>query len=47
MFMEVLGSLVRPPVFKTGAECEEHAGQVRFLCTSVSFTLERTGTRHG
>lgn len=33
--MEVLDKLVLSPVFKTGVGCEEHPGQVRFLCASA------------
>ena len=33
--MEALDVLVLSPVFKTGVGCEEHPGQVRFLCASA------------
>ena len=32
---EALDVLVLSPVFKTGVGCEEHPGQVRFLCASA------------
>lgn len=32
---EALDVLVLSPVFKTGVGCEEHLGQVRFLCASA------------
>jgi hypothetical protein len=34
---EALDVLVLSPVFKTGVGCEEHPGQVRFLCASAEF----------
>jgi hypothetical protein len=33
---EALDVLVLSPVFKTGVGCEEHLGQVRFLCASAA-----------
>jgi len=36
---EVLDVLVLSPVFNTGVGCEEHPGQVRFLCTSAVTTV--------
>jgi hypothetical protein len=33
---ETLDVLVLSPVFKTGVGCEEHPGQVRFLCVSAN-----------
>ena len=36
--MEALDVLVLSPVFKTGVGCEEHPGQVRFLCASAELS---------
>ncbi len=41
--METLDVLVLSPVFKTGVGCEEHPGQVRFLCVSAVLPAARAG----